>query len=89
MSRPDQGGRPVRFAAVGLDHAHAFGQIEGLLGQGCQLVGLSSDDPAAAVAQEVRRRWPDAGWTDDAASLLRDPSIDLIVTAAGDRGIAR
>jgi predicted dehydrogenase len=72
----------VRFAAVGLDHAHAFGQIDGLLGQGCQLAGLSSDDPAAAVAQEVRRRWPDVRWTDDAASLLRDPSIDVIVTAA-------
>ena len=82
MSTAHQGSRPVRFAAVGLDHAHAFGQIEGLLDQGCQLVGFSSDDPAAAVAQAVRRRWPDVVWTDDSTSLLRDPSIDLIVTAA-------
>ena len=50
--------RTLRFAAVGLDHAHAFGQIEGLLGQGCELVGLSSDDPNAAVAQAVRDAGP-------------------------------
>jgi predicted dehydrogenase len=74
--------RPIRFAAVGLDHAHAFGQIAGLLGQGCELVGLSSDDKSAAVAQTVRERWPDAAWSDDPESLLVDPSIDLVVTAA-------
>ena len=72
----------IRFAAVGLDHAHAFGQIEGLLNQGCELVGFSSDDPTAAVAQAARRRWPDVTWVDDSTSLLRDLSIDLIVIAA-------
>jgi predicted dehydrogenase len=82
VSTAQQTSRPVRFAAVGLDHAHAFGQIEGLLNQGCQLVGFSSEDPAAAVAQEVRRRWPDVMWIEDMTSLLRDPSIDVIVTAA-------
>jgi predicted dehydrogenase len=82
VSTARQTSRPVRFAAVGLDHAHAFGQIEGLLNQGCQLVGFSSEDPAAAVAQEVRRRWPDVMWIEDMTSLLRDPSIDVIVTAA-------
>src|SRR3954453_6668820 len=82
MTTAPTSGRSIRFAAVGLDHAHAFGQVEGLLGQGCQLVGLSSDDPAAAVAQTARRRWPDVMWTDDSTSLLRDPSIDVIVTAA-------
>jgi predicted dehydrogenase len=65
-----------------LDHSHAFGQIQGLLDQGCQPVGFSSDDPAAAVAQECRRRWPDVTWFDDSGTLLTDPSIDLIVTAA-------
>jgi hypothetical protein len=33
VSTPQQGSRPIRFAAVGLDHAHAFGQIDGLLNQ--------------------------------------------------------
>jgi predicted dehydrogenase len=82
VSTAQEGSRPIRFAAVGLDHSHAFGQIEGLLDQGCQLVGFSSDDQAAAVAQAVRRRWPDVMWLDDPTSLLADPSIDVIVTAA-------
>ena len=46
--------RPVRFAAVGLDHAHAFGQIAGLLAQGCELVGLATDDRDAAIARAIR-----------------------------------
>jgi predicted dehydrogenase len=74
--------RPVRFAAVGLDHAHVFGQIQGLQGQGCELVGVSSDDRSAAVARTVLERWPDAEWADDPESLLGDPTVDLIVTAA-------
>ena len=73
---------PLRIAAVGLDHAHVFGQIAGLVGQGCVLVGLGSDDPAAAIAQEVRRRWPDVPWVADPIELLRDPDVDLVVTAA-------
>ena len=72
-------GRPIRFSAVGLDHAHVFGQIEGLLGQGCELAGFSSDDESAAVARTVRERWPHVEWIRDAESLLSDPSIDLIV----------
>jgi predicted dehydrogenase len=72
----------VRFAAVGLDHSHAFDQVDGLLGQGCELVGLSSDEPDNAIAQSSRQRWPDAPWVDDSTRLLHDPSIDLVVTAA-------
>ena len=45
MSTAHQGSRQVRFAAVGLDHAHAFGQIEGLLNQGCQPVGFVAQEP--------------------------------------------
>ncbi|MGD7707348.1 Gfo/Idh/MocA family protein [Microlunatus sp. Y2014] len=74
--------KPVRFAAVGLDHAHIFGQVNGLLGAGAELVGLSSDDPTAAVTKTARETWPDAPWHDDPATLLHDDSIDVIVTAA-------
>lgn len=74
--------KPVRFAAVGLDHAHIIGQVNGLLGQGAELVGLSSDDPAAAVTKSARETWPDAPWHDDPTELLHDDTIDLIVTAA-------
>jgi len=75
-------GDGIRFAAVGLDHAHIFGQISGLLGQGCQLVGIGSDDREGSVAMEVRNRWPEAPWFDDPEVLLQDDQIDLVVTAA-------
>jgi hypothetical protein len=82
VSTAHEGNRPIRFAAVGLDHAHAFGQIEGLLDQVCQLVGFSCDDQAAAVGQAVRHRRPEVIGMDGPTSLLADPSIDVIVTAA-------
>jgi predicted dehydrogenase len=74
--------QPVRFAAVGLDHAHIFGQISGLIDSGAELVGLATEDPDASVAQQVRERWPDAPVYDDPAELINADGIDLITTAA-------
>ncbi|MBA3527850.1 MAG: Gfo/Idh/MocA family oxidoreductase [Propionibacteriaceae bacterium] len=78
---PPTAARPVRIAAIGLDHAHIFGQINGLLQQGCELAGTATDDAASPVAAEVRRRWPDAPVFDDPEPLLADESVDLVVTA--------
>lgn len=74
--------RPVRFAAVGLDHPHVLGTIAGLLANGAELVGIASGDPAAPTARQVRVRWPDAPWVDDPGQLILDDTVDLIVTAA-------
>lgn len=73
---------PVRFAAVGLDHAHVLGQISGLVGAGAELVGISSDDLSSAVATDVRRRYPDAPVVDDPSELIARNDVDLVVTAA-------
>ena len=73
---------PVRFAAVGLDHAHIFGQIAGLLSAGCELVGLATDDPDAAVARQVRERYPDVPVFDDPQELVSHDGVDVITTAA-------
>ena len=79
---PTAPGQPVRFAAIGLDHAHVVGHISGLLANGAELVGISSEDPSASTAVQVRTRWPDAPWVDNAEQILYDRSIDLVVTAA-------
>ena len=80
--------RPVRFAAIGLDHAHIFGQVKGLLDQGCELVGTATDDDHAAIATTVRGMYPDVPVKTE-AELIGDDSVDLVVTAAvpcpGDR----
>jgi predicted dehydrogenase len=74
--------QPLRFAAVGLDHAHIFGQISGLLDAGADLVGLATDDPDAPVARQVRERYPDVPVFDDPATLIADEGVDVITTAA-------
>lgn len=73
---------PVRFATVGLDHAHVLGQIAGLLGAGAELVGLSSDDLSSAVAVDVQGRYPEVPVFDDPSELIAQNDVDLIVTAA-------
>ena len=72
---------PVRFAAIGLDHAHIFGQIAGLLRQGCTFAGYHSDDPASSVYAKVAADYPDVP-DRPVQALLDDPGIDLVVTAA-------
>jgi len=72
----------VRFAAVGLDHAHIHGQIAGLIKAGGELVALATDDPSAAIATAVFERYPDVEVVADAAELIGRDGIDLIVTAA-------
>jgi len=72
----------VRFAAVGLDHAHIFGQIAGLVGAGAEFVGMATDDPAAAIATRIRERYPEVPVVESPDDLISRDGIDLIVTAA-------
>ena len=74
--------QPVRFAAVGLDHAHIFGQVAGLIRAGAEFVALATDDPQAAIAGRVRELYPDVEVVDDPAAVINRDGIDLIVTAA-------
>lgn len=73
---------PVRFAAVGLDHSHVFGQIAGLIGAGAELVAVSSDDLTTDVAREVQRRYADVPVVADPSELIGRDDVDLVVTAA-------
>ncbi|MGZ0147692.1 Gfo/Idh/MocA family protein [Kribbella sp. WER1] len=72
----------VRFAAVGLDHSHIFGQVAGLIRAGAEFVGMATDDPGAAVATQLRERYPDVPFADNPDELIARDGIDVIVTAA-------
>jgi predicted dehydrogenase len=72
----------VRFAAVGLDHSHIFGQIAGLIRAGAEFAGMATDDPSASVAVKVRERYADIPFVDNPDELIARDGIDLIVTAA-------
>ncbi|MEV6281433.1 Gfo/Idh/MocA family oxidoreductase [Kribbella sp. NPDC051770] len=74
--------QPVRFAAVGLDHAHIHGQVAGLIKAGAEFVAMATDDPGSGVANQVRERYPDVPYVDDGDELIARDDLDLIVTAA-------
>ena len=71
----------LRFAAIGLDHAHIFDHVRGLRAAGCECVGFDPATTDPAVLAGFREQFPDIP---EAAreQLLDDSSIDIICTAA-------
>ncbi|KAA3511678.1 Gfo/Idh/MocA family protein [Agrobacterium rosae] len=72
--------KSVRFATIGINHNHIFGQTNCLLNAGAELVGFHAieDD----LANEYAEAFSGVERIDDKRRLLDDPSIDLIITAA-------
>lgn len=76
MSQPP----PVRFAAVGLNHGHIYGQVKALLAAGAELVSFHAREPE--LAAQFARAHPQARPARSAAEILEDESIHLIASAA-------
>ena len=71
---------PIRFAAIGLNHNHIYGQTGLLLNAGAELVAFySAEDDLAA---EYNSRFDQAVRKATQAEILEDESLDLIVSAA-------
>ncbi|MGV1791772.1 Gfo/Idh/MocA family protein [Rhizobium sp. A37_96] len=70
----------LRFAAIGLNHDHIYGQVNVMLRAGAELVAFHAieDDLATVFAG----RFPQAKRVADKRAILEDRSIDLIVSAA-------
>ena len=70
----------IRFAAIGLNHGHIYGQTEAVVRGGGELVSFFApeDDLAAAFA----KRFPEAKRARDEREILEDPSLRLVVSAA-------
>jgi predicted dehydrogenase len=80
---------PIRFAALGLNHNHIYGQARMLLDAGAELVSYFAPEPE--LAAEFGGRYPQARLARSAEEILEDETIHLIASAAiaGDRaGIA-
>jgi predicted dehydrogenase len=69
----------LRFAAIGINHAHIYGQVDCLLNAGAEFVGFHApeDDLAKAFAE----RYPQAPRVADRRRLLEDATIPLIISA--------
>lgn len=73
--------RPLKFAAIGLDHRHIYGQSAHMEAVGGEFVGWwTKGDPGTLDGFE--KRFPNAPRFDDRAALLENPEIDLILIAA-------
>lgn len=72
---------PLRFAAIGLDHRHIYGQIQNMLNVGGEFVGWWTDGEPETL-NGFAKRFPDAPRFEDRKSLLNDTSIDLVLIAA-------
>lgn len=77
--------QPIRFAAIGLNHNHIYGQTRMLLAAGAELVSYYAPEPE--LAAEYGSKYPQATLARSADEILEDESIHLIATAAiaGDR----
>lgn len=72
-------GRTVRFATIGVNHGHIYGQTNLLLNAGAELVSFYAAEPE--LAAEYGERYPQARQARGEAEILEDPSIDLVISA--------
>jgi predicted dehydrogenase len=75
MSQPT-----VRFAAIGLNHNHIYGQTRFMLEAGAELSGFYAAEPE--LCAQYAASFPQAKQARSEAELLEDESIQLILTAA-------
>jgi predicted dehydrogenase len=75
-----------RFAAMHLDHGHIYGQCNGLIEAGGELVAVYDPQPERVAA--FRKTYPQATAVGDERAILEDPTIRLVAAAAVpcDRG---
>ncbi len=71
----------LRFAAIGIDHAHIFDHVRGLRAAGAHCVGFDPSTTDPNVLKGFKDEFPDIPEI-DRARLLDDASIDVVCTAA-------
>jgi predicted dehydrogenase len=81
MSEATSGSRPIRFAAIGLDHRHIYEMAGRLLELGSACVGYWTDGEPQPLAGFVKR-YPHIPRVADKQRLLEDPTVQLVLTAA-------
>lgn len=78
-SHPVCGPGEFRFAAIGLDHGHIYGQCNGLREAGAELVWVFDPDPKKVEA--FRQAYPGVRIARREEEILEDPTIHLVASA--------
>jgi predicted dehydrogenase len=71
---------PIRFAAVGLNHSHIYGQVATVQKHGGTLAAVYAKEPELLAA--FTKRHPQVKVARSEQEILDDPSIQLVVSAA-------
>jgi predicted dehydrogenase len=79
-SAAQESGARIRFAVIGMNHGHVYGQTEAVLRGGGELVSYFAQEPELAAA--FAKRHPQARLARDKREILEDPAIQLVVSAA-------
>lgn len=69
----------IRFAAIGLNHPHIYGQVDLLLRAGAELVSFYAHEPD--LIAQFTQTYPQAHRASSAQEILEDESIHLVVSA--------
>ena len=77
---PAQAASRIRFAAIGLNHGHIYGQVEAVQRGGGELVSFHAREPDLVAA--FKRRYPNAKLARDEREILDDRTIQLVLSAA-------
>ena len=79
---PENTARPrrIRFAAVGLNHGHIYGQTEAVIRGGGELVWVYAKEPELVAA--FQKRFPQARLARSEKEVLEDGTIQLVVSAS-------
>jgi len=76
----------IRFAVIGVNHAHIYGQANLMLRAGAEFVSYYASEPDLAAG--FGQRYPQARLAASAAEILEDESIQIVLSAGipCDRG---
>lgn len=70
----------IRFAVIGLNHGHIYGQTQAVIGGGGELVWVYAKEPDLVAA--FTKRFPQAKLARGEQEILDDGSIKLVVSAS-------
>lgn len=68
------------IAAIGLDHGHVYGMVNGLLEAGAQVKWVYDPDPAKA--EKFKQTYPQVRIASSEEQVLADPEVRLVAAAA-------
>ncbi len=69
----------IRFATIGVNHGHIYGQTNLLLNAGAELVSFYAPEPE--LAAEYAGHFPQAKQARSEEEVLEDPTIHLVISA--------